>query len=324
MSLDDLLKGFQALDEGLTKFAVGRGVAQAQEQVNQINSSQMKELERRQALSGIANQLTMQLTQAGANPNQVAQAAGAVMPSAIKNSGDFLTQAALTGDQELAGRGQQLQQQENAVQTGENAKNRSNQLTIAREGNASSEKIAGMQIGAASQRAAEKKLELPRQAFDKFSTALGNRQMLVELMDKWKSDPKVRTYVGLRGKDIAGARKYFNENLAAFQAEVAQAFNEYRKSITGAAASDKELVDLRTSLFNVDNSPESFEAILKRTLDVNDAKFKAQIKPYASKFDTSMFELDRNSLVPEQAQQQQRDNSDSVPAHRTASPFHGY
>ena len=45
-----------------------------------------------------------------------------------------------------------------------------------------------------------------------------------------------------------------------FKQNINQIFNAYRKSITGAAASEREMSDLKRSMFNEDQSPVQFEA----------------------------------------------------------------
>jgi len=114
--MDDLLKGLQMFTQGVKAAAVNKGIMDAQQQVQQIQASQMKEMERRQALQGISNNLALQLSGLGADPAQVAQSAAAIRPPELRNSGDFLTQAALTGDQEMRAVGTQLQRQEGANQ----------------------------------------------------------------------------------------------------------------------------------------------------------------------------------------------------------------
>lgn len=302
MSLDDLLKGLAGFQEGVQSLAVSQGINKAQEQVAQLNSQMLKETERRQALSQISNNLVLQLSQAGANPQQVAQAAGAIAPPAIKDGNDAFLQGLQTNSQELMDMGRAANNEATRGQ-----REMQDASLDAQKGNLlisthSNEKIAGMNNDARLRAGEAKAGELPRPAFDRFSKAMGDRQTLVELLHNWKSSPEMQKYVGLLAKDPGGARKYFNENMAAFQAEVNQAFNEYRKSITGAAASEQELAALREALFNIDNSPAAFEKILKRTLAVSDAKFKAQLKPYEKAGrDISMFDLDQDSLIPTEA-----------------------
>jgi hypothetical protein len=52
----------------------------------------------------------------------------------------------------------------------------------------------------------------------------------------------------------------FVQNRAYFRNEIEQIFNQYRKEITGAAASEKELESLKKSMMNMDQSPEEFMA----------------------------------------------------------------
>lgn len=144
MALDELLKGLGAFQQGMTQAAVGRGVSQAQEAVQQINSAQMKEMERRQALSQVSNNLMMELSKTGADAQTIQQAAMPFVQKDLKNSQDFLTLGMEKGDKEVTQMGQQLQQQENAVQTGENQKNRNLQWNMQTRSLDAQKDIAGM------------------------------------------------------------------------------------------------------------------------------------------------------------------------------------
>jgi hypothetical protein len=137
MSLDDLLKGLSKFEEGMQTLAVGRGIRQAQEQVSQINMQEQDEFKKRQALSQVANGLVMQLSGAGANPQQIQQAAGSIMPPELKSADDFYVQGALTGKQEYNAMGREVDLRATAVERKEKQKDRDNSVKIAQIGVAS-------------------------------------------------------------------------------------------------------------------------------------------------------------------------------------------
>jgi hypothetical protein len=71
---------------------------------------------------------------------------------------------------------------------------------------------------------------------------------------------RLKAYAG-KQFDRAGvdsALTGFNAKRTAFKNEVNQFFNKYKKEITGAAASEQEMIDLRNSIFNEDLGPEEF------------------------------------------------------------------
>lgn len=75
--------------------------------------------------------------------------------------------------------------------------------------------------------------------------------------------------VGLDGP-ITKDAVAFNAQSAAFKNSINQFFNQYRKEITGAAASEKEMQMLMDSMFNKDLGPEAFKSTFEQ--------FKAKAK----------------------------------------------
>jgi hypothetical protein len=130
VALDELLKGLGAFQQGMTQYGVGQGIQQAKAQVDEINAMQMKEMEKRQALQQVSNNLMATLSQTGADPATIQQAAMPFVQKDLKNSQDFLALGMEKGDKDVTAMGQQLQQQEHAVQTGENQKNRNLQWSM--------------------------------------------------------------------------------------------------------------------------------------------------------------------------------------------------
>ena len=114
MALDELLAGLQQFDKGMQKLAIGQGIQDAQEQVSQLQSQQMDESKRRQGLTQISNNLVMQLTRSGADPSQVAQAAGSIRPQEFKGSQDLFMAAQQTGDEGLMRQATEAQSFESA------------------------------------------------------------------------------------------------------------------------------------------------------------------------------------------------------------------
>lgn len=82
---------------------------------------------------------------------------------------------------------------------------------------------------------------------DEFLTTWGRiKAGLGSALDKMNSD--------------AGGLADFNAQRTQFSNAAKQMFNQYRKEITGAAASEKEMKDLLESMFNDDQGPKEFKA----------------------------------------------------------------
>lgn len=77
--------------------------------------------------------------------------------------------------------------------------------------------------------------------------------------EKLEGIPVIGETVGEIAKSL-GADSEFVKKREVFRQQVEQEFNEYRRLITGAAASVQELDALRKSMFNSDMSPTQFQA----------------------------------------------------------------
>lgn len=95
MSLQDLAKSFQMFHDGVKEYAVASGINKAHEQVLNLKSQSLDQLEERQGLTDIANNLTMGLASLGAPLGQIQAAVGAVAPVAFKDAQDMALQSSL-------------------------------------------------------------------------------------------------------------------------------------------------------------------------------------------------------------------------------------
>lgn len=80
---------------------------------------------------------------------------------------------------------------------------------------------------------------------------------------------RVKAFAG-RQFDRAGVESEltsFNAKRTAFKNEVNQFFNKYKKEITGAAAGEQEMIDLRNSIFNENLGPEEFMAAYNQFME---------------------------------------------------------
>lgn len=109
MSIDEAIKGGQmlmegakAFREGLTRLSTSRAISQAQDDVNSLNNSEMDEMEKRQKLAAVSQNLTLRLSGLGADPQQIAQSAGAIRPAPFADAQDMFIQSQATKSPKLA------------------------------------------------------------------------------------------------------------------------------------------------------------------------------------------------------------------------------
>lgn len=111
------------------------------------------------------------------------------------------------------------------------------------------------------------------------------------------------------GTDFQGYAQ-FNADKRVFFENVAQAFNEYRKLITGAAASEQELKRLEESMLNPGLGPKEFAKSSQRFIDELQrnlrlaSKFRSEGIDLSSKFgDDVLDDLLKVAFEPEKAQE---------------------
>lgn len=106
-----------------------------------------------------------------------------------------------------------------------------------------------------------------------------NLEGIPELLNLTQFDPEFLTGMGQLGMEFNKVRDRWGtlpesekgryQDYVQFENRVARMFNNYRKMITGAAASPSEMEDLRQSIANMDQGPGGFQASLEGMLEDN-------------------------------------------------------
>lgn len=270
---DDIIRAFDSLVQGVRSYNISRTLGDAQKSIEEVQSTIPDEFKQREAQQKIAQATAARIGQLGGNASQMAQAMASFAPQAI-NTQEASLEA--TGASTVAGAVKTREQQ--AQTKADNASQRDfleKQKLLQMQLDAQKE-IAGMKTGKV------KELPKPLQAqfdeFDKTDVELNS------LIDRMKNDPNAAIGTGplaqfvpsmvlgaIPGKDSG--------EVAAFRAQTNQFFNQYRKIITGAGASNAELEDLRKSTPTGADTPDQFVAKAERARDIA----KSVMQRYASR-----------------------------------------
>jgi hypothetical protein len=103
MSLDDVIKAFGALNQGLQEAAITNATNQATREVEQIRHAEIADEEKRKAYSQAAQDLALQLSAAGAPASRIQTAFSALAPQQAGTA----QQAILSDDPTLRARGEE-------------------------------------------------------------------------------------------------------------------------------------------------------------------------------------------------------------------------
>jgi len=113
MAMDDLFKAMEMFKSGVQDFALSRAINSANEQVQGIRAAEMDEMQKRQMLSQVSNDLVTRMAALGAPATTMAAAAGAMAPPKFANAADMHMQGMQMGDQSLVDAAAQQQEFEN-------------------------------------------------------------------------------------------------------------------------------------------------------------------------------------------------------------------
>ncbi len=231
MSLDDLLKGLSAFKQGMTEVAIGQGIQDAQQQVAQLNDDLQKEVideqTRQQQANVIADNLALQLTQAGASPGQIQATAGRLGVGAPQM-------------EEQRFRAAEAQKQRDFAKT-----------------------MAGIKAGAKTRETRDFTSTIEAD-IQKMNEGIIQGETLLGRFEQAVADSPLGLPVSGPGIPTGKVREFFSpESFAIFNQQSKQYFNEYRKRITGVAAGEKEIKLLEDSIPTTSDPERLFKAKIK-------------------------------------------------------------
>lgn len=105
ISLQDALSSFT---DGVKALSTQRALMNANDQVNQIKSTEQDQAVQRQKLGQVAQNLTMQMSGMGVDPATINTAAGAIKPPTFADADDMYKNAVLNNDQKGMAQAQQV------------------------------------------------------------------------------------------------------------------------------------------------------------------------------------------------------------------------
>lgn len=112
MAMDDLFQSLRMLQQGATELQTSRAINGANQQVQQIKSSEASDADKRQQLTALSNQLVSHLGALGTPVDQIQQQVKAVAPVQYTNGMDMYRNGILNNDHGLQQQGLQVQKQE--------------------------------------------------------------------------------------------------------------------------------------------------------------------------------------------------------------------
>lgn len=252
---------FQALSmfkDGVKELQFANALRGANQQVQEIKGSALKEEEQRAALSQVANSLTMQMAAGGIPATTIQQVAGAVGPRRFTSPGEMAMEGVLSNNPrmiegarqaDLASQAGNIEQARQAqeFQAKQNQLNRDNAL-----------QLAGMK-GATKGQLSTKEVE-KIQEYDQVHIAGQS------LLDKLAENSSL---VGPIAGRVPG-RSLLDPDFDTFRSQSGQFFDKYRVAVTGAGASPGELKMLEKNIPSITDPPENFKKKMGTMLKIGE------------------------------------------------------
>lgn len=237
MALDDLITGLNAFQQGVQQYQLGNAIRGANEQVQQINMQAQSEAEKLASLRQVGNALALQFASQGAPATTIQAIHSAIAGPAQPKTTD---EAMLSGNPLFELQGQELsdrkhQQELEKIQTVYGGK----------------KEVQGLANEGKNQKPPAK---LPSKQVDNITQLDGSIDTGDQLLKRVENDKELVGILEATGP-VGFARRKLDPKFSTFYGELERWFQEYRKRITGAQATDKELKALRET-FPPQNAPK--------------------------------------------------------------------
>lgn len=249
---EGLFKAIGMFNESMTGLATSKAVNDTREKINALQTDVQDQLAQRVAAQRLAKDLQLNLIGIGASASSAAAAGQAAAPKELNNAQDYMLEGLASKSVQLQQIGQRLQKfekqpqfdilnQQQGFQASESQKDRDHALLLA------------------SMKSSNKELKsVPAPQLEKIQELDSGAVRGKELLATFKADPYYKENIGpVAGVDIVKSIR--DPKFGAFKADVGRWFDEYRKQITGAATTDKELRALKENTPNMTDTPALFQ-----------------------------------------------------------------
>lgn len=261
MPMDDLFKALNMFSEGVKDLQTRRTINGANDQVQEIKASDLKEEEKQSQYKQVANQLTIKMAGLGV-PATTIQAVG----GAVRNDPTDFEQAIKMNELQN-NQAVQKQKADQAFQTQQKELDRQNALEIAKT------KVQGQLDNTDKKNTGKGGKPISPTELKKISDLNENKVVFSDLLDR---ADKNKSMFGIVNKvpGVTGVREAVDPEFADFKAQIGRGFDIYRKNITGAQATVKEIDLLKKNTPTIDEPYPNFVKKIKTSIRIGDKVLK--------------------------------------------------
>ena len=254
----ELLQAMGMFADSVKTLKIQRTISGANEAVQQIKTSELKEEEKRAQLGQLANKLTMDMAMYGAPVSQIESVTGSFKPKAFANPDQMIMEGYNSGDQGLIQRGQEADRAVNAgkleLMNVQDKRDEAKQMRLFAHQERLTAARASKQTKPMTQGQSDKIAEL--------RTSLADFQALGK---KLESNSALEVGMGPVASEVPAlalsvvpgnpSRQEIND----FRGEAMRNAQTYRRAITGMAASIPELAEMPIALPTPKDDPKTFK-----------------------------------------------------------------
>jgi hypothetical protein len=239
--MDDLFKALSMFQQGVQQYQMQSAIGQAHDYVTQVRQSDLDDRAKRAELHAVSNELVARMAGMGAPATTLQAVGGAFAP----------WEDPLDVEARRQKREDQLLEKKHEFEMAKLNKQLDAQL-----------EAAGMKAG--------KPAPMTTGEIERITEAETTIDIGSDLINTVKDNQNLLSL--LNGTAAGTVRKRYSADFAKFDGRLRRFFNAYKFATTGAAASDKEMEDLKKAIATSSDSPESFLANLRGYMDEAQSK----------------------------------------------------
>ncbi len=250
----ELFQALKMFGDGMKSYGLSTSINEANQRSQDIKKQIMPDMEKRQALSSLANDVTMQLAAGGADSSAMAAVHSAIAPPSASTADQAILMGNLNGDRGLMEAGMAVRKEQDLRSMNEWAQKFKMQEMAQDRQDARTEK-----------RAARAPKVLDSATLNEITSVQTTSAQLNGLLSQIN---KFKGKIGAQNRipGLNAVKQYIDPEYAAFTADLGTYFDSYRHAVTGAGAGPGELDMLMKNVPNISDSPASLESKIKASL----------------------------------------------------------
>ena len=261
--LDDLNKAVSLFEQGMQREQTTQAFNRAAERQQELDQRDLEGFAQRQSQQEISNRLGRELLEAGAPVSRVQEAQELFGAPAVPTPDELINIGTQFGDEESVQVGQEIKRQ--LGQTTREEQIRREGVQMRRDRMKFERDLLLQQLR--NQAKGSNKKTIPATSLNKIQLFDQESVEGQDILSKIEGNPEL---VGVTRGTLSGLQGLVDPEFGDFKAQVGRWFDAYRKRITGAQASEKEIALLQENVPNVSDTTALFKRKMQTILRIGE------------------------------------------------------